>query len=54
MKRKVGYPREYRGWIVQRDGGFDVPWRAWRSGHLTLRADTLAGLQGLIAHAEGA
>ena len=41
-------PREYKGWIIQRDGGRDTPWTAWKAGHIRRCADTLEGVKNLI------
>lgn len=43
-----GDARNYRGWLVQRDGGHDTPWMAWKPGKFRLRADTLEGVKALI------
>lgn len=40
--------REYKGWIIQRDGPRDTPWTAWKPGTIRRRADTLAGVKALV------
>lgn len=39
---------DYKGFVVNRDGGPDAPWRAWHPEGIKYRADTLEGLLGLI------
>lgn len=44
----IGAAREYRGWIIQKDGGPDAPWTAWKAGEIRRRADTLEGVKRLV------
>lgn len=43
--------REYKGWIIQRDGPRDTPWTAWKPGTIRRRADTLSGIKQMIRDA---
>lgn len=48
MAKQIGTAREYRGWIIQRDGPRDAPWTAWKAGQIRRNADTLEGVKRLV------
>jgi hypothetical protein len=45
---------ELMGWTIQRDGGHDTPWTAWKAGEIRRRADTLEGVKELVRSFERA
>jgi hypothetical protein len=45
---KRNAPRDYRGFYLSRTGGPDAPWIARHDDGRKVRADTLAGVKGMV------
>ena len=48
MKRQYPGPRQYKGFTLERNGGHDTPWTAFKPDGPRFRAETLVCLKAIV------